>query len=623
MKIFAYNCIANQFFIRLINKKTLMKKITLLFLFFITLQSTAQVVATQNFDVALGWTSTTVTSDAGTTISAWSRRTAGTTPTCTPFAGAGMARFNSYNIPSGSSGRLTSTAITFAGASYRVNLKMYRDSGYPTDADNIKVYYNTTNAAGGTLLGTVNRSKDLAPVVSADGWYSYSFNIPGTPSGTGYINILGTSAYGNNIFIDEIVVDQIPANDALMSALNVNSIIPSGVTAIAGTIKNNGLTTINTIDIKWQVDSGTIYTQSLSGLNLAGGQTYDFTHNDQWNATPGNYSLKAWVSNINGGSVDADATNDLITKSISVASGSTTRVPLYEKFSSATCGPCASFNGNYFNPFLSNHPNDFSLISYQVNWPGTGDPYYTAETGTRVSYYGVTGAPTLYVDSKDGTNFNSTALESDLTNALTKPAYFSINATKSLVGNDMTVEVNTMPYLTGNFKVYVAVVEKLTTGNVASNGETEFHNVFMKMMPDASGTSVNFTHDVLNTTNLQTTLTGLFIEDMADLEVIVFVQDPVTKAIMQSKIATEALSTNSIANSSKFKMYPNPSNGIVKINTESPVDVVVMDITGKTVYTMNQVTNDTPMNLSSLQKGIYMAKIISEGSEETQKIILK
>jgi hypothetical protein len=145
----------------------------------------------------------------------------------------------------------------------------------------------------------------------------------------------------------------------------------------------------------------------------------------------------------------------------------------------------------------------------------------------------------------------------------------------------------------------------------------------MKMMPDAGGTSVNFTHDILNTTNLQTTLTGLFIEDMADLEVIVFVQDPVTKAIMQSKIATEALSTNSIANSSKFKMYPNPSNGIVKINTESPVDVVVMDITGKVVYTMNQVTNETQMNLSSLQKGIYMAKVISEGSEETQKIILK
>jgi hypothetical protein len=78
------------------------------------------VVASQNFDTALGWTSTTVTSDAGTTISAWARRTTGTTPTCTPFAGAGMARFISYNIPSGGTGRLTSPAITFAGLSYKL-----------------------------------------------------------------------------------------------------------------------------------------------------------------------------------------------------------------------------------------------------------------------------------------------------------------------------------------------------------------------------------------------------------------------------------------------------------------------------------------------------------------------
>jgi hypothetical protein len=38
---------------------------------------------------------------------------------------------------------------------------------------------------------------------------------------------------------------------------------------------------------------------------------------------------------------------------------------------------------------------------------------------------------------------------------------------------------------------------------------------------------------------------------------------------------------------------------------------------------MNQVTSDSQLNLSSLQKGIYMAKIMSEGTEETQKIILK
>ena len=603
-----------------------MKKITLLITFLLfSILSEGQIVASQNFDTALVWTSTTTTSDAGTSISAWSRRTTGTTPTCAPFAGAGMARFISYNIPSGGTGRLTSPAITFTGSSYRVQFKMYRDSGYSTDADNVKVYYNTTNAAGGTLLGTVNRSKDLAPTVSADGWYSYAFNIPGTLTGAGYINFLGTSAYGNNIFVDEIVVEQIPANDAEMSALNVDSIISNGVIPIAGTIKNNGLLDINSIDIKWQLDAGTIYSQSITGLNITAGQTYNFTHNDQWTATPGLYSLKVWVSNINGGSVDSDATNDQIIKSISVASGSTARTPLYEKFSSSTCPPCATFNGTYFAPFLNSGTNadEIAFVSYQVNWPGTGDPYYTAETGTRVSYYGVTGAPTLYVDSKDGTNFNTALLQSDLDLALNNPAYFTLSATKNLVGNDIEVVVNSTPFLSGTYKLHVVVVEKLTSLNATSNGETEFHNVMMKMLPDASGTTITYTHDVPETTTLNASLLGTFIEDINDLDVIVFIQNQATKQVMQARVATQALANNNVASTSKIKVYPNPSNGIVKISTETPVDVIVTDITGKVVFTMNQVTNESQMNLSSLQKGIYLAKIISEGSEETQKIILK
>ncbi|RAR71728.1 T9SS type A sorting domain-containing protein [Flavobacterium aciduliphilum] len=602
-----------------------MKKITLLFaMLLVTFLGKAQVVASQNFDTALGWTSTTVTNDSGTTVSAWARRTTGGAPSCSPYAGAGMVRFNSYNIPSGSTGRLTSPAITFAGATYRVKFKMYRDSGYPTDADNVKLYYNTTNAAGGTLLGTVNRSKDLAPIVSSDGWYNYTFNISGTLTGTGYVNLLGTSAYGNNIFIDEIVVEQIPNLDAEMNAFNINSIVPSGNTQISGVIKNSGLTAITSLDVNWQVDSGTVYTQSLTGLTIDPGTVYNFTHNSVWNATPGLYSVKVWVSNINNGSVDADATNDQITKSVSVASNATTRFPLYEKFSSSTCNPCGTFNGTYFNPFLTNHSSEFALISYQVNWPSTGDPYYTAEVGTRVSYYGVSAAPTLFVDSKDGTNFSIPDLETDLTAAEAVPAYFSIDATKSMTGNDITVQVNTTPYITGDYKIHVAVVEKMTTGNATTNGETEFHNVMMKMLPDANGTAVSFVHDVPTSNTFQATLTGLHIEDMTDLDVVVFIQNATTKAIMQAKVATEALATHQVVGETKYKIYPNPSTGIIKIQTEVPVAIQIVDVTGKVVYVANQVQNESQINLTSLEKGVYIAKMKGEnGIEESQKIIIK
>lgn len=603
-----------------------MKKTTLLFfLMCLSYSVQAQTVASESFDTALGWTSTTVTSDAGTTINAWARRTTGGAPNCAPFSGAGMARFNSYNITSGGTGRLTSPAITFPDGRYRVKLKMYRDSGYPTDADNIKVYYNTTGAAGGTVLGTVNRSTQLAPVVSADGWYSYAFDIPGNISGTGYIVILGTSRYGNNIFIDQVSVDLIQAVDAETTVVNMNSIETTGNKSITGTIKNMGTADINSFDVKWQIDNGAVYTQNVSGLTLTAGQTYNFTHPDSWDATPGLYSLKVWVSNVNGAGDDGDLTNDQITKTVSVASGSVTRFPLYEKFSSSTCGPCYSFNTNYFSPFLSTGTNaqDLALINYQVNWPGTGDPYYTTEVGARVAYYGVSGAPTLFVDAKEGTSSSTTLLQSALNSAKSKPAFFGLTATHQLDLEDLTVNINIMPYLTGNYKIHVAVVEKETTGNVATNGETSFHNVMMKMIPDPNGTSVDFTHDVANTQTLQGNLAGLNIEELNDLAVVVFIQDQASKAIMQAAYSADLLA-NTTFNKSFARIWPNPSTGIINIKAEKAVQLEVTDITGKIVYPTAPVMAGGSVNLSFLQKGIYLAKMTDEnGNSQVQKIMLK
>ncbi|MFN8326381.1 MAG: T9SS type A sorting domain-containing protein [Flavobacteriaceae bacterium] len=593
-----------------------MKKITIFFFLLLSTLSEAQIVASQNFDTTLGWTATSTT--------AWSRRTTGTAPSCLPYAGAGMARFYSYNLSAGTTARLTSPAITFAGASYRVKFKMYRDSGYETDADNIKVYYNTTGLAGGTLLGTVNRSRALAPVVSEDGWYSYAFDIPGTVSGTGYVHFLGTSAYGNNIFIDEVTVEQIPALDAELSTVALSLIVPPATSNIpvAGTFKNFGTATINTIDVNWQVDNGTIHTQTLSGLSVAPNGTYNFTHQDTWSPSAGLYSVKVWVSNVNGGT-DNDSSNDQIIKNISVASGTTTRLPLYEEFSSSTCGPCATFNGNFYNPFHDANASNYASIAYRVNWPGTGDPYYTAEVGTRVAYYGISGAPTLLVDANDGTNFDSAALSSDLTEALAKPSYFAISATKTLTGSDINLDINTTPYLSGTYRLFAAVVEKHTYNNVASNGETEFRDVFMKMIPDASGTSINFTNDVPVNTQLSANLDGLFIEEMSDLEVVVFIQDYAGKTVMQSTYATESLSTNHPSLADSVKLYPNPSNGIVRIKTDVDTDIVILDMTGKEVYKVKNAVNDQTINLTSLQKGVYVAKINNVNGELNQKIVIK
>ncbi len=76
-------------------------------------------------------------------------------------------------------------------------------------------------------------------------------------------------------------------------------------------------------------------------------------------------------------------------------------------------------------------------------------------------------------------------------------------------------------------------------------------------------------------------------------------------------------------NRNEISIYPNPSNGIIFINTQSNVELTITDITGKVVFTKNNVANEESINLSNLQKGVYLAKMVTEeGTEETKKIIL-
>ena len=73
---------------------------------------------------------------------------------------------------------------------------------------------------------------------------------------------------------------------------------------------------------------------------------------------------------------------------------------------------------------------------------------------------------------------------------------------------------------------------------------------------------------------------------------------------------------------SKVNLYPNPSTGIVQINTAETVKVTIVDMLGKIVYENSSVDGQTQINLSSFQKGIYMAKIVGENTIQTEKIIL-
>ncbi len=377
----------------------------------------------------------------------------------------------------------------------------------------------------------------------------------------------GDSYNINDWWVDDIILYAPEQTDIAMSALTMPNYFEASDVEISGVINNLGIDPLTSIDITWQVDDGDMHTTSLSGLSVNTGDAYSFTCTDLYTATAGDHVVATWISNVNGAGSDDDLTNDTISKTIHVASQTVANKPLFEEFTSSTCGPCASFNSGTFDPFLTQHEGEYTLIKYQMSWPGSGDPYYTDEGGVRRNYYGVSYVPDLYTGGQQ-TETNSSGLNTAFNYELNKPAFMEIEANHQIDSINQVIDVtaNITPYLSGdNFTAHIVVVENMTTGNVASNGETEFYNVMMKMIPDANGTPVAFTDGTTEALTFDDAdLSGTNIEEWSDLSVVVLVQNEADKSIFQSAYSTEGTA---------FTATFNPTDGATDVALDANITI--------------------------------------------------
>lgn len=94
-----------------------------------------------------------------------------------------------------------------------------------------------------------------------------------------------------------------------------------------------------------------------------------------------------------------------------------------------------------------------------------------------------------------------------------------------------------------------------------------------------------------------------------------------TSEITKTFGVVTSLANNSF-NKSKISLFPNPTNGMLKITTENSVNIEIIDVFGKIVLTSKGVVNNDNIDLSSLTKGLYLAKITGESINYSEKIIL-
>ncbi|MDO9510367.1 MAG: T9SS type A sorting domain-containing protein [Bacteroidales bacterium] len=433
---------------------------------------------------------------------------------------------------------------------------------------------------------------------------------------------------GNSYNMDEWNIDDIELSishprDGGMASLSVPT-YSLGNLPVEGKIINMGLNTITSTDINWQIDNGVVNTTPISGLNVVLGQNYSFSCTQPLALTPGAYSLKVWLSNVNGLGPDDNALNDTISKALSIATNSVSRKPIFEEFTSSTCAPCASFNNSVFNAFTATNADDITLIKYQMSWPAPGDPYYTEEGGVRRAFYGVSYVPDLIVEGKR-TATTAGGVNGAFTTAMESPAFMESSAYHVITGTTIEVTADIMPYITGNLIAYIVVYENITTQNVGNNGETEFHHVMMKMLPDAYGTTVNFVAGEYSHLNFSADLSSTHVEDMNDLGVAIFVQDPATREIFQSSYSVAStVGVKPIGSIDNLNIYPNPSKGIIKIDGIQSAGLIhIYSITGQLVKEI-QNYNGGEIFLNDLENGTYILRFQTpEGLVSSRINILK
>jgi hypothetical protein len=378
-----------------------------------------------------------------------------------------------------------------------------------------------TRSGGGawTSVWEINPNGNVGPAL-------VSFDINSSDVGQSdfqlcfYIN-------GNLYNIDYWYLDNIwlfipLATDGGLSSITTPTYI-GGPSEVEGVVTNFGTNVITSAELSWQADEGEIFSSSFTDLNIPFMGTYNFTCDDIFEMPVGTYNLKVWVVNING-VPDEDPSNDLKNKSISVVCNSTQHVPCFEEFTSSTCSPCASFHTT-FVPWCNNNADDMVLVKYQMNWPGNGDPYYTAEGGVRRNYYGVTWVPWLVLDG-GFVNTNVSEIQQRFNTSLAEPGLGDIVSSFTQEGTTMNINATFLPYADfPNAVIHIIVFEYITTGNVSTNGETEFEHVMMKMIPNANGTNVSLQDRVPYTINESVDLANTNVEEWDDLGVAIIVQD--------------------------------------------------------------------------------------------------
>jgi len=476
---------------------------------------------------------------------------------------------------------------------------------------------------------------------------------PNIVSGT---TTLGGLVQGTAIFGYDLASTETDSFDLALSSLNIPNIASVGQnTDIKGEILNNGSETITSYDINYTVDNGSVITQNITGASIASFATVNFVHSTPYVTTSGAHIIDVWVSNPNG-HTDQSTSNDSLSTTVLAANEVYPRNVVYEEGTGTWCGWCV--RGLVGLNTMANSVTDGSWIGIGVH---NSDPMAVTDYDNAIGNY-ISGYPSGIINRlPTPVDPGLTTLQAAYIEQLSNPSIGKIeilNKTYNSATRAWSLDVSTtfgMDIPAADFNTALIIVENHVTGTTSGYNQANYYSggaqgdmidydgrnyanlpnpvpaadmvynhVGRELVDGFSGSAnsipTSVTYNVPNTFSYSGTLGSNIVDWRTSFVALII--DNATGQIVN---ATELLLGNVGINNSteaKYNIYPNPTNGIVNIEGTEGAQVIIYNMIGEVIFSIENAEPNTSFDLSKYAIGNYFVKIINNEGVSTQKIIL-
>lgn len=481
------------------------------------------------------------------------------------------------------------------------------------------------NSGTGPLALTVGVQSSATQAVMAPGSPALDSDCYATVTGPG--QSLAVASPRDNTYYAFIPGAQPAADLALETAPLAHYRAPgAGPLTLRGRVRNLGAQAAAGYTISYRVNGGPVRAAVFTGGAVAPAAADTFRVAAPWLPPgAGTYRVKLWVRRT-GTPADAVPANDTLTRVVEVADRNVPRRVLLEMATASSCPPCAPANDS-LKRLLRAFPSPVTVVKYQQNFPGVGDPYATPETIGRFLYYYGGYIPYTLLDGHDQLWNGGFLQATTLAAATAVPATISLDAVSQLQWPTVRTTVRLTPHLhaaAGALTLHTLVLERRTFNNATTNGETEFDCVVKKLLPDLQGTLLG---ELTPGRPVDVPLSYAFpasntVESPDSLYVVALVQDAATREVLQSVVARVngvlGVAPDAPAVLPVFTIAPNPTAAghtlaRFTLAEPAPVALTVFDALGRVVLRVNERVlaagaHALPLDLRGVAPGVYAVR---------------